>query len=179
MANTKKVQQVLTEPGVVEKFFPGSDDVQTVKAIRATFASMWGLEHEDDKTRAIINEATTNPDKFVLKPQLEGGGGNYFGQQIVDKLRQFSPEERAAHILMQKITPLVVKNCLIRAFQPALVENVVSELGVYGSLLGDGNGLVVKANKASGHILRTKAEHVNEGGVAVGAAVIDTPLLIH
>jgi len=132
----------------------------------------------------------------VLKPQLEGGGGNYFGQQIVDKLRQFSPEERAAHILMQKITPLVVKvkhshlhifvltfdifqNCLIRAFQPALVENVVSELGVYGSLLGDGNGLVVKSNKASGHILRTKAEHVNEGGVAVGAAVIDTPLLIH
>jgi hypothetical protein len=45
----------------------------------------------------------------VLKPQLEGGGGNYFGQEVADKLREFSPEQRASHILMQKITPLVVK----------------------------------------------------------------------
>jgi hypothetical protein len=45
----------------------------------------------------------------VLKPQLEGGGGNYFDQEIVDKLQAFSAEQRASHILMQKITPLVIK----------------------------------------------------------------------
>jgi len=53
----------------------------------------------------------------------------------------------------------------------------VSELGVYGYLLADGKGNVLQ-NVAGGHILRTKAEDVNEGGVAVGASVIDTPLLI-
>jgi hypothetical protein len=76
LANTKKVQQVLTEPGVVEKFFPGSDDVQTVKAIRATFASMWGLEHEDDKTRAIINVRTT---RVILKFSYFSGSNNQSG----------------------------------------------------------------------------------------------------
>jgi hypothetical protein len=55
--------------------------------------------------------------------------------------------------------------------------NVVSELGIYGCLIGDGNTMTVKCNKVGGHILRTKPEHVNEGGVAIGAAVIDTPFL--
>ena len=35
----------------------------------------------------------------------------------------------------------------------------------------------VKLNKGGGHILRTKLENVNEGGIAVGAAVVDTPFL--
>lgn len=56
--------------------------------------------------------------------------------------------------------------------------NTVSELGVYGYLFGTGTGLSVLANESHGHILRSKAEDVNEGGVAVGAAVIDTPLLV-
>jgi glutathione synthase len=54
----------------------------------------------------------------------------------------------------------------------------VSELGTYGYLLGDGKNLEVYENQSSGHILRSKAEHVNEGGVAVGYAVIDTAFLV-
>uniref|UniRef100_A0A183BS86 Glutathione synthetase n=1 Tax=Globodera pallida TaxID=36090 RepID=A0A183BS86_GLOPA len=125
----------------------------------------------------IIQDAIANPDRYVLKPQLEGGGGNYFGEEIVTKLRAFTSHERAAHILMEKIRPLVVKNYLVRPFQPSQLVNVVSELGIYGCLVGDGQGLSVCHNHAHGHILRTKSEHVNEGGVAVGAAVIDTPYL--
>ena len=68
---------------------------------------------------------------------------------------------------------------MIRAFQPTKLENVVSELGIYGALIGNGSDLTISVahNEAGGHILRTKPEHVNEGGVAVGAAVIDTPFL--
>lgn len=58
------------------------------------------------------------------------------------------------------------------------MADTVSELGTYGYLLGDGQTLQVYENRSSGHILRSKAEHVNEGGVAVGAAVIDTPFLV-
>lgn len=54
----------------------------------------------------------------------------------------------------------------------------MSELGTYGYLIGNGQSLQVYENHSSGHILRSKAEHVNEGGVAVGAAVIDTPFLV-
>lgn len=95
-----------------------SDDV---KNIRSTFASMWGLENDDTETRAIIKvfcikicyfflkDAIENPQNYVLKPQLEGGGGNYFDKEITEKLTNFTPEVRASHILMQRIHPLIVQ----------------------------------------------------------------------
>ena len=33
-------------------------------------------------------------------------------------------------------------------------------------------------NYSAGHILRTKAKNVNEGGIMAGAAVLDSPLLV-
>lgn len=42
LAGTKKVQQVLAKPGVLEKFFP--DKPQVVEQIRATFAGLYTLD---------------------------------------------------------------------------------------------------------------------------------------
>lgn len=42
LAGTKKVQQVLAQPGVVEKFFP--DQPQVVEQIRAAFAGLYTLD---------------------------------------------------------------------------------------------------------------------------------------
>jgi glutathione synthase len=67
---------------------------------------------------------------------------------------------------------------LVRALQKVELKNVVSELGIYGYLIGDGEDLTVKRNETGGHILRSKLEHETKGGVAIGAAVIDTPFLI-
>jgi glutathione synthase len=72
---------------------------------------------------------------------------------------------------------MLLQNYHIRAFQPPILADTVSELGTYGYLLGDGDSKTVLDNQASGQILRSKAENVDEGGVAVGAAVIDTPFL--
>ncbi|KAI6225130.1 Glutathione synthetase [Aphelenchoides fujianensis] len=174
LANTKKVQQVLAKPGVVERFL---DDPAEVHSVRATFAGLWGLEREDEETEAVVRDAIENPHKYVLKPQLEGGGGNFYGDEITTKLREFSIRQRSAHILMQRIRPLVVRNYHVRAFHEPVLADTVSELGTYGFLLGDGEKAEVLTNRAAGQILRSKAEHVNEGGVAVGAAVIDTPYL--
>eukprot|EP00064_Thunnus_orientalis_P019193 superscaffoldBa00004690_g19308 len=79
LAGTKKVQQVLTRPGILEKFFP--DKPQVVEQIRATFAGLYTLDMgpEGDRTVAM---ALANPDKFVLKPQREGGGNNYFEEDM-------------------------------------------------------------------------------------------------
>lgn len=67
---------------------------------------------------------------------------------------------------------------MVRAFQEIKEDNIVSELGIYGALLGDGENMSIQMNECHGHILRSKSEKINEGGVAVGAAVIDTPYLI-
>ncbi|CAK5049800.1 unnamed protein product [Meloidogyne enterolobii] len=155
MANTKKIQQVLSCSGILEKYLACPNDLE--------------------------NDAVQNPQKYVLKPQLEGGGGNYFDKEITEKLSSFTFETRASHILMQRIRPLIVKNCLIRPFDDdnsKKLQNVVSELGIYGSLIGiGGKEEKVKLNSVGGHILRTKLENVNEGGIAVGASVVDSPFL--
>jgi len=50
-------------------------------------------------------------------------------------------------------------------------------LGVFGYLLADVEGRVLR-NEAEGHFLRTKAEEMDEGGVSIGAGVVDSPLLV-
>ena len=51
-----------------------------------------------------------NPEKYVLKPQREGGGNNVYGEDIkpfLEKIRH--SEERNAYILMDRIHPPVTK----------------------------------------------------------------------
>ncbi|KAE9547815.1 hypothetical protein FO519_008974 [Halicephalobus sp. NKZ332] len=173
LANTKKVQQVISKPGFVEKYF--SEEPNSVIMIRKTFAGLWGLETQDEETKEIISHAIDHPEKYVLKPQLEGGGGNFYGEELSQKLKTMTNDELAAHILMERIHPMAVKNVLIRPLQPVSIDNVVSELGVFGHLLGDGEEVL--ECKSGGFLMRTKGEEVNEGGVSVGVAVIDSPFL--
>ncbi|VDK52997.1 unnamed protein product, partial [Gongylonema pulchrum] len=52
LANTKKVQQVLSEEGVVEKFI---EDAALCIKIRRTFACMWGLGNDDRRTENAVD----------------------------------------------------------------------------------------------------------------------------
>ncbi|CAI4222466.1 unnamed protein product [Auanema sp. JU1783] len=171
VANTKKTQQVLSEDGVLEKYIGNPRDAS---AIRDTFAGLWALEDNNPVTRNIIKGAISHPERFVLKPQLEGGAGNYYGNEISEMLEKMSSEERGAFILMERVRPLAFQNYLVRAKEPVGLSEVVSELGIYGYALG------VRGKPETGtggHLLRTKGEAMNEGGVAVGASVIDSPFL--
>uniref|UniRef100_A0A3B4B8C6 Glutathione synthetase n=1 Tax=Periophthalmus magnuspinnatus TaxID=409849 RepID=A0A3B4B8C6_9GOBI len=71
LAGTKKVQQVLSEPGVLERFFPERPHV--VEQIRATFTGLYSLDLGPEGDRAV-DMALAAPERFVLKPQREGGG---------------------------------------------------------------------------------------------------------
>uniref|UniRef100_A0A914C710 Glutathione synthetase n=1 Tax=Acrobeloides nanus TaxID=290746 RepID=A0A914C710_9BILA len=175
LANTKKVQQMLAAPGVIEHFF--RDLPEVVSEIRKTFANLWGLENDDDETENVIKDAIANPESYVLKPQLEGGGGNVFGQNISTLLSSMSKEERSAYILMEKIAVPLQKNYLIRAFHPVRLENIVNELGIFGALYGNGQTKEIFSNVATGYLMRSKYADMNEGGIACGAAVMDTPFL--
>uniref|UniRef100_A0A183CFF0 Glutathione synthetase n=1 Tax=Globodera pallida TaxID=36090 RepID=A0A183CFF0_GLOPA len=83
---------LLAMPGMVERFFPDPSEAQMVADIRNTFAKLWGLENDDEKTRAVIEDAIAHPERYVLKPNKEGGGVNFWGQDIVDKLETFTPK---------------------------------------------------------------------------------------
>ena len=109
-----------------------------------------------------------------MKPQREGGGHNFFGAELADALSTLSREQRSAFILMQRILPARRPAVLVRDGQ-ATVGPAVSELGVYSTLLVSRSGKLLR-NQAAGHLVRTKLDGVDEGGVAAGFAVLSSPL---
>ncbi|XP_028266550.1 glutathione synthetase-like [Parambassis ranga] len=174
LAGTKKVQEVLARPGVVERFFP--DQPHVVEQIRATFAGLYTLDMgpEGDKTVEI---ALASPDRFVLKPQREGGGNNLYGSEICQVLEGVKEsKERMAYILMEKIQPTPQLNYLLRRDAPLKISNCLSELGAFGAYVRQGKDMVM--NECVGHLLRTKSSEHSDGGVAAGVAVLDNPLLV-
>lgn len=70
LAGTKRVQQKLAEPGVLERFVK---DSKVVENLRKTFVGLYSLD-SDSKPEKIIEKAIASPEKYVLKPQREGGG---------------------------------------------------------------------------------------------------------
>ena len=49
----------------------------------------------------IIAKALKEPEKYVLKPQREGGSHNFYGPDVKAKLQSLSPEELSQFILME------------------------------------------------------------------------------
>jgi len=173
LAGTKKVQQELAKPGQVEKFLGDKAQIEAVKDI---FTGLYSLDHDETGDRNL-ERAIANPQKYVLKPQREGGGNNVYGDDIkpfLEKIRDSS--ERNAFILMDRIHPPVTTNYMVRpGAEPALVD-VISELGIFGYVLGDKDKMI--SNRQVGHMLRTKLSHVDEGGVSAGLGALDSLYLV-
>lgn len=172
------------------------DGEEDAKLLRSCFTGLYTL---DDTAEGAKNAemAIANPQKFVLKPQREGGGkrlilvcffsgpefflcpftgNNVYGADIPSFLSKLTPSERRAYILMDLIQPPEAQNIMVREGK-AVHTSVISELGVYGVWVGDNASDSVYLNEACGHLLRTKSVGTNEGGVATGYSVLDSPLL--
>jgi len=172
LVGTKKVQQKLAVAGELEKFVTPGDSTM----LRRSFAGLWSLDPTDiESSQDAIQLAIGDPSKYVVKPQREGGGNNFYGDQVKKALTTMKKEELAAYILMARIFPLEISSPLLRKGKVQLCK-CVQELGVYGCFLGNGDDVVF--NTQVGHLLRTKAVGVDEGGVATGFSCLDSPLLI-
>ena len=79
--------------------------------------------------RELIKKAEVNPDRYVLKPQKEGGGNNYYG----DKIRQMLSEELnlRQYLLMERIMPPATQCAMLRQGKLNVRERCVSELGIF------------------------------------------------
>ncbi len=151
----------------MERFLPAD----AAALVRSSFAGLWALEGAG--AEEAIQMALANPAGFVLKPQREGGGNNLYGDEMVARLQQRAG--LGAFILMQRIQPPLNRALFMRAGVAAPAD-ALCELGVY-SVYMSVRGAPVR-NCAVGHLLRTKTADSNEGGVAAGFAVLDSPLLV-
>ncbi|KAL3094059.1 hypothetical protein niasHT_027387 [Heterodera trifolii] len=176
LAGTKKVQQTLALPGMLEHFLH-DQKAETIAAVRKTFAGLWGLDKDDEETSAIIKEAIEKPERFVLKTNRDGGGNNLWDEQLADKLRTMTRKERGGLILMEKLEMLQVTNYSIRAREKPKMYAMTSELGIVGYFLGNAQKMATIDNVQRGHMLRSKAAEAREGGVRIGIGLHDSPYL--
>ena len=79
------MQQRLTDPAVIDRFLWDSSPADRA-GLMQLFAKQFSLEPSPEGDR-MARQAVSCPDAWVLKPQREGGGNNYFGQAMVDMLR--------------------------------------------------------------------------------------------
>ncbi|KAH8272281.1 hypothetical protein KR044_006894 [Drosophila immigrans] len=174
LAGTKKVQQALAQPAVLERFI---NDPEEIKAVGKIFTGLYSLD-DNEVGNANYEMALRTPEKFVLKPQREGGGNNVYGVDIPDALKRMTRVERSAWILMDLIHPPLSQGYMVRPAgdMPPQIVDMVSELGIFGVVIGDADNIV--HNYQAGHMLRTKLSTANEGGVAAGLGALDSPYLI-
>mmetsp|Transcript_11617 Transcript_11617/g.28629 ORF Transcript_11617/g.28629 Transcript_11617/m.28629 type:complete len:575 (-) Transcript_11617:141-1865(-) len=173
LAGTKKIQQKLNEKGELERFLT----IEESKTLRLFFADQYGLSLPlDDDAKKAVADAIANPHLYVLKPQREGGGNNLWLDEMKQALmlKTMNEEERSAYILMRRIVQEPFPSALMRNGK-VVVGECEKEVGIYASYIG---GRDRSYGKVVGHLMRTKLVGVNEGGVASGYAVLDSPVLI-
>ncbi|KAF8895244.1 hypothetical protein BD779DRAFT_1498364 [Infundibulicybe gibba] len=200
LAGGKKVQEFLTQPGVLERFLSNPSrwggpafGPEKISELRASWMGMWALNVSEDgvtpdvaavssgKEEHGTRKARELAESLVLKPQREGGGNNVYKSDISAFLNTLPPKERQAWIAMELITPPEgAGNYLVRAggeSQLAVKTEVVTELGIFGwALFGDPDGKILEDE--AGWLVRTKGKDSNEGGVATGFSVLDSLLLV-
>lgn len=105
LAGAKKVQQVLAQEGVLDEFLLNRkteiDDGrggkrlvrrEDVEALRQTFTDLFPMD-DSPLGRKAQELARTQPEKYVLKPQREGGGNNIYRENIPSFLKQLEEED--------------------------------------------------------------------------------------
>lgn len=179
LAGTKAVQAALCKPGVLERFL----SIEESEMLRQCFAMQYSLGDATMRSLAepVINAAMQDGSAWVLKPQREGGGNNYYGEKLSAFLKQHAADKEkgvdklSGYVLMQRIFPALQQAAFLRKGS-LVVAPSLSEVGIYGTYLSDGQNQLV--NEFCGYLVRTKAEGVDEGGVATGYSVLNSLLLV-
>ena len=204
LATLKVVQQQLTKREHLSRFLSDAE----VEKVLAVCMPMYPLDDstEGKRSKMIVKDGT-RVKNHVLKPCLEGGGHNIFGEQIPAHLRQLRREGKSWEdlVLMELIQPPDVRNVLMSPVQGAYSGSVVSELGVFGASMWrsttrrssqgiddqknqeeedarkakkeEGDSNVL-LNRQIGFSFKTKRSSVKEMSVVKGYGCFDSPFLI-
>jgi hypothetical protein len=176
LSGAKKVQQVLTEPGILERFIADDEYRLEKEELVTTFMKLYPMD-DSPLGKEALKLAYSQPERFVLKPQREGGGNNIYKEDIPkfldtlekedeEKLKSSNahgnkklvksmkePKSREGYILMELIEPPKnCKNAMVRANEelPRIGE-VVSELGIYGVCLYEDTSTPVPSAVVAGN----------------------------
>eukprot|EP01061_Rhynchopus_euleeides_P005751 TRINITY_DN14924_c0_g1_i2.p1 TRINITY_DN14924_c0_g1~~TRINITY_DN14924_c0_g1_i2.p1 ORF type:complete len:503 (+),score=221.60 TRINITY_DN14924_c0_g1_i2:185-1510(+) len=168
LTGAKKIQQLLSDRETLRRF-AGSD--AEADEVMSVCAPMSGLEEGKPN---FISEALAEPSEWLLKPQREGGGSLVFGDDVVKVLQSVTPAQRDEYILMRRIRPPSIDTAVLRG-GVMHADKFIYELGIFGTYLGTKDTALL--DTSAGHLLRSKPEHQEDGGVAAGVAACDSVAL--
>ncbi|CAC9469423.1 putative glutathione synthetase [Leishmania infantum JPCM5] len=197
----KKMQQLMSNVSEVLAPVSFDGDQQKAAALAEHFVPQYSL-NEDEYARLATNrqridegkvindpehwiaDAVLRPERYVLKPQLEGGGNLIAGEPMQRMLRDVTSDDpvykkiRREYILMRKIDYPVATGVFFQRNRIHVLErNACSEVGIFGVILSsDANGYII--NQAAGSLVRTKPADVTDGGVVAGVAALDSVQII-
>ncbi|CAI4051002.1 hypothetical protein SKDZ_15G1090 [Saccharomyces kudriavzevii ZP591] len=171
LSGSKKIQQLLTDRNILSQYAPNFEEKNS---LLKTFVKIYPLDNTE-LGKEGKRLALSNPSKYVLKPQREGGGNNVYKENIPDFLRSIEECHWNAYILMELIEPEFNKDNIILRDNKPYEEAIISELGIYGCILFDDRQVLM--NEFSGSLLRSKFNTSNEGGVAAGFGCLDSIIL--
>ncbi|KAI5170784.1 glutathione synthase [Nematocida sp. LUAm3] len=103
--------------------------------------------------------------EYVLKPLHEGGGHNYFKEEVDIQIRKMTEQEQEEYFLMERIDGKTRKNSHLGKTP----DETIGEVGILGIFISS-----APCNESAGYILRTKYARDNEGGVCAGFGALDT-----
>lgn len=172
LANTKKIQQVLSDQAMLEKFVSPQEAVELLETMVAMCPVDGALHGATGRELALAE-----PENWVLKPSREGGGNNYFGQQMVEHLNKLSKREAEAFIIMEAIKQEPFR--AVRLVEEKVVDNdCVTELGHFSYALWDEGKSDPEFQETEGYLLRTKDVGNREGLVLGGYSFLDTAAVV-
>ena len=166
LAGTKKIQQLLGHEDTLRMFAEGD----AAEKVQGTFVGLYTLDELIDTVPAS-EVACQAPERFVLKPQREGGGNNLYGEEMKTTLQNLTADEQHAYILMERIPSTVTPAALVVESTREEIPSI-SEIGRFGVCIADGDRLI--ENRDIGYLVRTKSADENEGGVCAGYACLNS-----
>jgi glutathione synthetase len=177
----KKVQQALTLPHTWRRFLSPEE----YELVSKTWVPQYPLDGSELGKRA--RNLAMDPEtarNHILKPSREGGGHNYYGEDIVRFLKATPKEMWHQYVLMERIASPLVNNFLMSPH--GIYEGpVISELGVFGVCLWKTAGKSIREVEMLSNnddrpycSFKTKDASVNEMSVVKGFGCFDSPALV-
>jgi glutathione synthase len=106
------MQAELTKPEVLRRYISDEE----AKELESTYVKIWEFDTmTEEGYKELIDLIKQKPEAYMLKPNLEGGGNNFFGQDALNKLQTLSRDEARIYIVMEKIFTKGISNSIINA----------------------------------------------------------------
>lgn len=175
LVNSKKMQQILAQPEILRRFVEEEEARLLLEAQMVLAGVDQEIEWRGQRAPAR-QHALSHPEAWVLKPSREGGGNNYFGQELAHQLRQLSPASASSYILMETIQQRPFRG--IRLSQDQVLDSpCLTEMGHYTACCLEPGSSEPVFNELLGTLLRSKDCTSQEAFVLGDHSYLDAPVL--